>query len=137
MRKTYSVSGQEEMTIPVFISGGIAHYVKLTGGRRTGNIPASYTTAVKAMQDAIERSPFYTRGIIKISNIEYDQPVEAVEEKKEEPSNESKQYPEVHNSQLAKAVLMNEYNVSMKELGSKTDILKKASELNVIFPNWN
>lgn len=117
-----------------------------------GVVPATFSTSNPVIQQAVENSPKFKSGIIKmVESTVVKEAATASGTKGAETSGtgytvnvpkdeegENAPYPDVKNSQQAKDVLMAEpYRVPLVELGNKAAIQAKAEELGVSFPNWN
>lgn len=61
---------------------------------------------------------------------------EAEDETPADNAEAGKTYPDVKNTQQAKAVLESEFGVGLDEMQSKADVKAKAAEVGAIFPNW-
>lgn len=157
-RKVYGVYGMVEWSTLIPAGGGNIRIDFTNGCLSTRGIdPATFSTDNLAVQVAIENSPRFRGGKIKlVSKYVIGETKDSVLEEKSKTRSESSEsdfenketvvdsggersvpFAEVKNSQQAKAVLMESpYNVPLAELGSKSAIQEKAAELNVVFPNW-
>ena len=153
-KKTYGVTGytSDSAILPygnkklrVNFKNGVVNALR-------GTEPAIYTTDNQAYQAAIEASAKFKTGKISlirkvlVGTTDETPPGGATDNTDattivaEESSSSAvtlAAYPNVKNSQQAKAVLSEApYSVALTELGNKTAILAKAEELGVSFPNW-
>lgn len=150
-RKNYGVFGMVEWSTLIPAGGGNIRIDFTNGSISTRGIePATFSTENLAVQVAIENSPRFINGKIKlISKYEIGE-IEKKDEDKD-PAKDLKEggsgsssgksegipFTDVRNSQQAKDILMGEpYNIPLAELGSKTAIQEKMTELNIVFPNW-
>lgn len=114
-----------------------------------GTEPATYSTDKESYQNAIEASANFKKGKIKLlSKVligTVPDETEEVAETAEEGTVEAEEasaaatasYPEVKNTQSARAILMAEpYEIALSELGNKAAILARAAEVGAVFPNW-
>ena len=115
-----------------------------------GTEPATYTTDREAYQAAIEASTNFKKGKIKlVSKVLIGTVEDDAQQAENTAGNEATvvaedadttpiaSYPQVRNSQAAKAILMAEpYNIALSALGNKAAILARAAEAGVSFPNW-
>lgn len=142
MIKTYAIRGQVE-SVKVFRLGALSARCLFTGGsvNESGIVPAIYSTNNPITQAVIESSKLFKEGIVQLQECieeESDLLVTDSETEDEDTSKAGMDFPEVTNSQAAKAILMAEpYNVPLVELGNKEAVKAKASELGVTFSNWN
>lgn len=121
--------------------------------------PATFTTSNLGIQAAVEASDKFKKGRIKLVSkyeigeapnfpvLQDEKDVESTETNADDQNAEAggentetegkASYLDVKNSQMAKDILMGEpYNIQIADMPNKTAILEKASELNVVFPNW-
>ena len=137
--KTYAIHGMVEKSCLFSLGRNTVRVDFRHGSVTTAGIqPARFKTSNAVLQFAIENSPKFKRGEIVL-----EESVKIKEAKQEDSKNKKEveisvdTYPEVTNSQQAKSILMDKYEVSLSELQNKEAILKRAAELNVKFPNWN
>nr|DAW92975.1 MAG TPA: hypothetical protein [Caudoviricetes sp.] len=152
-KKKYAIYGMIEQSC-VFPMGAGHIRVDFRHGSLTtaGVVPATFSTSNPVIQQAVENSPKFKSGIIKMVESIVVKEVATVSATKgtETPEvgdtvnaaknreGEETSYPDVKNSQQAKDVLMAEpYSIPLAELGNKAAIQAKAEELGVSFPNWN
>ena len=123
MKVLYGVFGYVELSISL-----LGQRVTFKGGavNSIGMRPATFETDNKALQEAIEESPRYKKGVIKvIARKEVAKPVE----------NPANAVPEVTNLQGARQYLMAN-GFELKDVATKADVLEAAKKLNITFPNW-
>lgn len=143
-RKIYGVYGMVEWSTLIPTKGGSLRVDFANGCISTRGIdPATFSTDNLAVQVAIESSPKFLSGRIKlvksfeIGESEDAPPIDNHPQEKDGDSDGDNVYPDVKNSQQAKEILIGEpYNVSLAELGNKAVIQEKAGELGIVFPNW-
>lgn len=138
MIKIYKIVGIVECS-KTFRHGPILRRCDFAGGsvNESNYVPATYSTNNELTQFVIEMSKEYKSGYIQIeSEIPEDADIKKEVAKNAESKNEEKSYPEVTNTQMAKDILMGEFNVDLAELGNKQQIKAKGEELGVTFPNW-
>lgn len=109
--------------------GGGAITFSFTGGSMDSSAirPATLITSNAYEQKIIESHPDFKNGKIKL-----------IKEEKTEVPAESVEFiaiESVHNMQTARQYLM-EQGVELKDLAKKTDVMARAKELKVTFPNW-
>ena len=149
-KKTYGIYGMIEHSILIGHAGSNVR-IRFSDGRITvrGIEPCTFTTDNEAVQQLIEQTDKlknkYIRLVRKEEVVIDDEPsVDDVQSGGDEPSgvdedaerNDAGTYPDVNNSQQAKKVLMEQYGVSMSELGDVASVRAKAEEVGVLFPNW-
>ncbi len=88
-----------------------------------------YVTNDSAIATALENHPDFNKYFFLESGS-----IETTESKPQEHIYD-KEYPDVHRTQEANKILMNEYGVSKDELNAKEDALRIAEKLNISFPN--
>lgn len=88
-----------------------------------------YVTNDIAVANALESHPDFDKYFFLESG--------TIEDTKSEPQQHiyDKEYPDVHRTQEANKILINEYGVSKDELNSKEEALHIAEKLNILFPN--
>ncbi len=141
-RITYEIRGQVERNC-FFRVGKALVRVEFTGGavNSAGITPAQYITDNPLYQSAIENSADYRNGIIRRGAVDVlddngNLAAECEGEKNEEDSDE-KNFPNVSNTQQARAVLMGDpYKCPLSQLQNKHAVRAKAEELGISFPNW-
>lgn len=155
-KKTYGIYGMVEHSILIGHAGSNVR-IRFSDGRITvrGIEPCTFTTDNAAVQQLIEQTDKFKNKYIRLVRKEEvvidDEPsVDDVQSGGDEPSagdepsgvdedaerNDTGTYPDVKNSQQAKKVLMEQYGVSMSELGDVDSVRAKAEEVGVLFPNW-
>lgn len=149
-KKTYGIYGMIEHSILIGHAGSNVR-IRFSDGRITvrGIEPCTFTTDNEAVQQLIEQTDKFKNKYIRLVRKEEvvidDEPsVDDVQSGGDEPSgvdedaerNDAGTYPDVKNSQQAKKVLMEQYGVSMSELGDVASVRAKAEEVGVLFPNW-
>lgn len=123
MKVLYGVFGYVELSISL-----LGQRVTFKGGavNSIGMRPATFETDNKALQEAIEESPRYKNGVIKvIARKEVAKPVES----------SANAVPDVTNLQGARQYLMAN-GFELKDVAAKADVLEAAKKLNITFPNW-
>lgn len=120
------------------------------GGIPDKNYPAVYATSSIGQQIAIETSPMFKSGQIKLrkekgvvpfsesKSVEVAQPAASAEEEVQEDNDALqpvKSYPEVTSLVDAIALLKGEYGVSATRLRGDASVLRVAEEKGVSFPN--
>lgn len=102
---------------------------------------------------AIELSEYYTSGKVKLVHTQGDwgplkvdanmaaslpdpETDESPTKQEESTSNNVSRYPDIRNLGDAQQLLINEYNVDETEIIRKVDVLAKAKELGIRFPNY-
>ena len=110
--------------------GSQAHSVTFhdTGER---NNTCEFRTSSEALQNALEHSPSFNRSFF----LHMEQKEETEVSAKKQVHKYDAEYPEVKKIQDAIKVLTEKYGVVDEQFGSKKDVLRKASELNISFPN--
>lgn len=142
MIKIYSIRGQVE-SVRIFRLGVLSARCLFTGGsvNESGIVPAIYSTNNPITQAVIESSKLFKDGVVQLQESieeESDLQVPDSESEGDDTSKSGMDFPEVTNSQAAKAILMAEpYNVPLVELQNKEATKAKAAELGVTFSNWN
>lgn len=143
-KKTYGIYGMIEHSILIGHAGSNVR-IRFSDGRITvrGIEPCTFTTDNAAVQQLIEQTDKFKNKYIRLVRKEEvaiddepsggDEP-SGVDEDAER--NDTGTYPDVKNSQQAKKVLMEQYGVSMSELGDVASVRAKAEEVGVLFPNW-
>lgn len=134
-------------TIHIHFSG-IFHTVngakRITFAGSTNNSRGIYTTADTAEQEAIESSQKYHDKEIYLFREYDDKEPEAVAEEpvvveptKEpsEPAAGENSFPEVTNVQTAAKILRDKFGAKPETVNNKVNVLAKAAELGVEFPN--
>ena len=109
-------------------------YVSIAGKERFISLSnPGNTLIVRDMElaKAIEKSNPFKRGVIYLESTVGDIPEEDMTD-----TAEPKEYPEVKVLGDAVDVLMNEYGVAEEDIPLKKDVLAKAKELGVKFPNY-
>lgn len=128
--------------------------VNFDGGSLTsqGIVPAVYKTSDTLIQHIIESSEKYKKGFIELKetidleedlddNVVKDEsdldvtPASVNNQNNTTKESEVKEYPEITNFQSAKSLLMNKYDIQLAELQTKEELLEKAKEIGVSFPN--
>ncbi len=151
-KKVYGIRGMVEYnalidpTLRVLFTNGVISTHGIT--------PATYTTSNTGIQKSIENSVLFRSGRIKIERsivvgelsdeVKEDIPVSTNPPVANSPVTDpptvedpqSKDYPDVTNTNGAKEILIGVYNVLSSELPNKTAALAKAAELGVTFSNW-
>lgn len=139
-RITYEIRGQVERNC-FFRVGKALVRVEFTGGavNSAGITPAQYITDNPLYQSAIENSADYRNGIIRrgaVDVLDDNGNLAACENEKVEEADE-KTFPNVSNTQQARAVLMGDpYKCPLSQLQNKHAVRAKAEELGIFFPNW-
>lgn len=139
-RITYEIRGQVERNC-FFRVGKALVRVEFTGGavNSAGITPAQYITDNPLYQSAIENSADYRNGIIRrgvVVVLDDNGNLAACENEKIEEADE-KTFPNVSNTQQARAVLMGDpYKCPLSQLQNKHAVRAKAEELGISFPNW-
>lgn len=139
-RIIYEIHGQIERNC-FFRIGAAMVRVEFTGGavNSAGIQPAQFVTDNPLYQHAIENSADFRNGIIRrgmVQDIE-DTQEPVAEAEVENSADDDKIFPDVTNTQQARAVLMAApYSCSLSELQNKMSVQSKADELGVLFPNW-
>ncbi|MBQ8450062.1 MAG: hypothetical protein IJY64_03995 [Bacteroidaceae bacterium] len=139
-RITYEIRGQVERNC-FFRVGKALVRVEFTGGavNSAGITPAQYITDNPLYQSAIENSADYRNGIIRrgaVDVLDDNGNLAACENEKIEEADE-KTFPNVSNTQQARAVLMGDpYKCPLSQLQNKHAVRAKAEELGISFPNW-
>ena len=107
----------------------------------SGIIPAKFATDNPIIQQAVESSKLFKEGaVVVLKSIEIGDniSVESLKTKKETNVIDAKDYPDVTNGQMARAVLSADpYNVPMAKLSTNAGMKEVAAELNITFSNWN
>lgn len=140
-RITYEISGQVERNC-FFRVGKALVRVEFSGGsvNSAGITPAQYVTDNPLYQKAIENSADFRNGVIKQGAVVVlDSGGNIVDEGKEqcEAASDENLFPDVSNTQQARAVLMAEpYRCPLSQLQNKHAVREKARELGISFPNW-
>lgn len=134
--KKYGTTGLMEWMCSIAV--GKARFSFLFSGgmfNGFGMVPATFTTSDAVQQRVIEDSFYFKSGKIKLLAT-YGEEAEAGDSDAKD--DELAPYPDVRNSQQAKAVLLSApYGVPLSKLGNKESILSAAKECGVAFPNWN
>lgn len=139
-RITYEIRGQVERNC-FFRVGKALVRVEFTGGavNSAGITPAQYITDNPLYQSAIENSADYRNGIIRrgaVDVLDDNGNLAACENENIEEADE-KTFPNVSNTQQARAVLMGDpYKCPLSQLQNKHAVRAKAEELGISFPNW-
>ncbi len=145
MRKVYQQKNQFSNSAAIrFTVKGVSKTVIFESKRKNGIL--TYETNDADVQDAIEESKQFEEG--KITCIEGASSIKLQASSKENAGDsgasgdggkkdaETKEYPEVTEWQAAKELLRSEpYNVPFQSLNTPGNILKKAEEMGVSFPN--
>lgn len=141
-RITYEIRGQVERNC-FFRVGKALVRVEFTGGavNSAGITPAQYITDNPLYQSAIENSADYRNGIIRRGAVDVlddnGNLAAECEDKKNEEDSDEKYFPNVSNTQQARAVLMGDpYKCPLSQLQNKHAVRAKAEELGISFPNW-
>lgn len=137
-RITYEIRGQIERNC-FFRIGTAMVRVEFSGGavNSAGIVPAQYTTDNPLYQSAIENSSDFRNGVIKRGNVQEICDSVECETVAEEEAVDENSFPDVTNTQQARAVLMaGPYKIPLSELQNKHCVRVKAQELGVKFPNW-
>ena len=137
-RITYEIRGQIERNC-FFRIGTAMVRVEFSGGavNSAGIVPAQYTTDNPLYQSAIENSSDFRNGVIKRGNVQEICDSVECETVPEEEAVDENSFPDVTNTQQARAVLMAEpYKIPLSELQNKHCVRVKAQELGVKFPTW-
>lgn len=137
-RITYEIRGQIERNC-FFRIGTAMVRVEFSGGavNSAGIVPAQYTTDNPLYQSAIENSSDFRNGVIKRGNVQEICDSVECETVPEEETVDENSFPDVTNTQQARAVLMaGPYKIPLSELQNKHCVRVKAQELGVKFPNW-
>ena len=137
-RITYEIRGQIERNC-FFRIGTAMVRVEFSGGavNSAGIVPAQYTTDNPLYQSAIENSSDFRNGVIKRGNVQEICDSVECETVPEEEAVDENSFPDVTNTQQARAVLMaGPYKIPLSELQNKNCVRVKAQELGVKFPNW-
>lgn len=151
--KTYSVMGQISCSM-VFRLRSLRIRVNFDGGSLTsqGIVPAVYKTSDTLIQHIIESSEKYKKGFIELKetidleedlddNVVKDEsdldvtPASVNNQNNTTKESEVKEYPETTNFQSARSIMMNEHKIKIAELQTKEQLLEKAKEIGVSFPN--
>lgn len=109
-------------------------YVKVDGKEHFvsfDNPGATLTVRDMKLAKAIEDHKAFKAGKIHLASMEG-----VMEETEEVAETEKTRYPDVKNMGDAVEVLMSEYGIEETELALKKDVLAKAKELGVVFPNY-
>ena len=137
-RITYEIRGQSERNCFSRIGTAMVR-VEFSGGavNSAGIVPAQYTTDNPLYQSAIENSSDFRNGVIKRGNVQEICDSVECETVPEEEAVDENSFPDVTNTQQARAVLMaGPYKIPLSELQNKHCVRVKAQELGVKFPNW-
>lgn len=139
-RIIYEIRGQIERNC-FFRIGASMVRVEFTGGavNSAGIVPAQFVTDNPLYQRAIENSADFRNGVIKQGHVQEipDENCCDVAETTDNENVDTDLYPDVTNTQQARAILMAPpYSLPLSELQNKTSVRNKAQELNVTFPNW-
>ena len=140
-RITYGMFGIVER-YTAFAFGKANFRVVFEGGSISGSgiIPAKFTTTNPITQQAIQNSKLFKDGsvvVVKSENID-DESQETFTVSKKTKEKESKDYPEVTNGQMARAILsVDPYDVPLAKLSTNANMKEVAAELNITFSNWN
>ncbi len=140
-RITYEIRGQVERNC-FFRVGKALVRVEFSGGavNSAGITPAQYVTDNPLYQRAIENSADFRNGIIKRGVVDVlDDDGKIVDEDKQEAEEQAEEnlFPNVNNTQQARAVLMGKpYCCPLSQLQNKHAVRAKAEELGISFPNW-
>ena len=152
MKKTYISKTGAKITFPVRLITGKVEFVSLNGVR------GDFTTDKVTLQNAIESSRKFKQGEVQllygkpneVATVEDAPKEEKVIEQKPEPpvvidppkdedekpqEVKSNVYPGVTDVQTAASILKKNYSVSHQSVRLPVQILKKAKELNVSFPD--
>lgn len=138
-RIIYEIRGQIERNCFFRIGKSLVR-VEFTGGsvNSAGITPAQYITDNPLYQHAIENSADFRNGIITrglVQNVDENDIKEIPCE--ENADTDKKSYPDVTNTQQARAILMGEpFKCPLSELQNKASVRSKAQELEILFPNW-
>ena len=150
--KKYIVRGQISASIIVRF-GAAKERINFSGGSLTelGVRSAEYYTSDPLKQYIIENSDQYKKGIIELhskvelgddGSDEAEATIPTASASEEEKGNvvdpntgQQLSFPEVTNFQSAKSILMNQFDIELKDLQDKASLLSVASGLGVSFPN--
>lgn len=140
MIKTYT-SKYFYYSFYISFKGEIKNIV-LQGGNSLAKTNGIFTTTDKELQDAIEQSNYFKKGIVKLKSSYCttitEQPVQDITPEKKAVdlvASDIKAYPEVTTAQQAAKVLNKDYKVAFTQSNTKDKIFQKAKELNISFPN--
>jgi hypothetical protein len=138
MKKVYISTTGAQYTFPVIIAGK-CKFISLNGTKN------DFETESTAIQNAIETSQKFKSGKIVLLSGKPNVIAQAVEKpvKKDAPKEDipkdaetpTKEYPEVTDLQGAISVLKVEYKIMHQSLRTPDNVMKKAQELGVSFPN--
>lgn len=138
--KIYEIYGYISCRLKFSLGKAIPFEAYFDGGIPDKNIPASYMATTTGRQIAIEQSPLFKSGVIRLKKQKVQErtsPSEnnSLEPRPKESTNEGATYPEVKTLVDAIALLKSEYGVSASRLKSEASVLRVAEEKNVSFPN--
>jgi hypothetical protein len=145
MIKTYT-SKYFYYSFYINFAGGVKNIV-LQGGNHLAKTNGIFTTSDEDLQDAIEQSKHFQKGIVFIKSSygkkekteakpivkEVAKEVKTPEEKTED--THVKVYEDIVTVQQASRLINKEYKVAFAQISTKDKILAKANELNISFPN--
>ena len=123
MKVLYGVFGYVELSISL-----LGQRVTFSGGtvNSIGMRPATFETDDEDLQKAIEETPRYKKGVIKvIARKEVAKPVKS-----------ANAILEVTTLQEARNYLL-EQGVEMKDIAKKEGVIATAEKLGIDFPNWS
>lgn len=113
--------------------------IEFTGGsRQPRRLKPKYTTGNKEVQDAIERTPQFKKGKIKIKKAVDAAPrvsAESSEIRTQAVSDDLKKVPGITKVQDAKEYLIDNKEVKAADLPNKAEVIKVAAENGIAFPD--
>lgn len=135
MRKTYKIKGYKLYVISVKVGNSCRSCRFETTGRLGAN-GAIYTSHSEEEQDAIENSPLFKRGVIFIYSTDGGEKETAVSsDDTTADGREVKALSRVKTLQSAINILVNQYGVDADEIQEYEQVMAKAEELGISFPN--
>lgn len=135
MTKTYKIKGYKLYVLSVGI-GDNRHSCRFETTGRLGANGAIYISRSIAEQDAIEATKLYKRGIIFIYDTDGGEKKDAeTDDTATVDDREVKVISRVKTLQSAINILVNQYGVPMDEIQEYEQVMAKAEEIGVSFPN--
>lgn len=109
------------LSVPNMVNGKISGYIEFTDEKNT------FRTSDEALQKSLEALPCFG-SLFTLYREEKEEPVNHI-------NNEKVELPDVTDWQEAKTILQKDYSVAHQSLNKPENILKKAAEVGISFPN--
>ncbi len=131
MRKTYRALHYDQICIPVSHHGKQV-YCEFRGSiRYPEHIRGSYTTKRKEIQDKLEAHPLFNKQF-KLENTNANDRMIA---KHDIPEQEYTEVKDITSLNKAKQYMNKKYGVKLSEMKNRNEVLGKAEELFIVFPD--